>query len=117
MPNPNAKSRRRLTALTHIVRKVDTAPDLESALRVLVRHTRDVMGADVCTVYVTDEAKRRHVVAATDGLSSRVVGNVQFGFGKGLKAANRLTWNKCRRSSTAFPVNWSSSGFIDLNIL
>jgi signal transduction protein with GAF and PtsI domain len=36
------------------------------------------------TAYVTDEAKRRHVVATTDGLSSRIVGNLQFGFGKGL---------------------------------
>ncbi len=42
------------------------------------------MSADVCTVYFTDEARRRHVVAATDGLSSRIVGNVQFEFGKGL---------------------------------
>ncbi len=84
MTNPDSKSRRRLTALMYIVREVDTAPDLESALRVLVHSTREVMEADVCTVYVTDEAKRRHVVAATDGLSSRVVGNLQFSFGKGL---------------------------------
>ena len=34
--------------------------------------------------YFTDEANRRHVIAATDGLSSRVVGNVQFRFGSGL---------------------------------
>ena len=80
----DAKSRQRLAALTHIVREVDSALDLDSALRVLVRRTREIMGSDVCTVYFTDETKRRHVIAATDGLSSRVVGNVQFGFGKGL---------------------------------
>lgn len=78
------KSRQRLAELTRIVREVDSAPDLESALGMLVRRTREVMGADVCTVYVTDEVNQRHVIAATDGLSSRVVGNVQFGFGKGL---------------------------------
>ena len=61
MTKPDSKSRRRLTALTHIVRKVDTAPDLESALLVLVRHTREVMEADVCTVYVADEAKHLRV--------------------------------------------------------
>lgn len=74
----------RLAALTQVVREVDSAADLDSALRLLVRRTRALMGADVCTVYVTDQAGRRHVVAATDGLSSRVVGNLQFGFGKGL---------------------------------
>jgi len=84
MVSSGSKSRRRLAALTHIVREVDSAPDLESALRVLVRRTREVMGADVCTIYFADQAKRRLVIAATDGLSSRVVGNVQFGFGKGL---------------------------------
>jgi signal transduction protein with GAF and PtsI domain len=36
------------------------------------------MGSDVGTVYFIDDANRRHVIAATDGLPSRVVGNVQF---------------------------------------
>jgi len=84
MANTGSKSRQRLTALARIVREVDSAPDLDTALRLLVRHTRDLMGADVCTVYVTEEAERRHVVAATDGLSSQVVGNLRIGFGKGL---------------------------------
>jgi phosphotransferase system enzyme I (PtsP) len=84
MVGPSSKASQRLAALTRVVREVDSAPDLDSALRLLVRRTREVMGADVCTVYVTDEAERRHVVAATDGLSSRIVGNLQFGFGKGL---------------------------------
>jgi phosphotransferase system enzyme I (PtsP) len=84
MVNVDSKPRRRLGQLTPILHEVDSAPDLETALRVLVRRTRAVMDADVCTVYFTDEARRRHVVAATDGLSSRVVGNLQCGFGKGL---------------------------------
>jgi signal transduction protein with GAF and PtsI domain len=64
-----SKSRQRLAALTQIVPEVDSAPDLETALRLLVRRTREVMGSDVCTVYLTDEEKRRHLIAATDGLS------------------------------------------------
>lgn len=78
MAEANAKSTSRLTSLTQIVREIDSAADLESALRVLVHRTREVMGADVCSVYFTDEARRRHVAAATDGLSSSLVGNVQF---------------------------------------
>jgi phosphotransferase system enzyme I (PtsP) len=53
-------------------------------LAVLVRRTREVIGADVCTVYFTDEDNHRHVIAATDGLSSQVVGKFECGFGKGL---------------------------------
>ena len=79
-----SKSSQRLAELARVVREVDSAPDLESALRVLVCRTREVMGADVCTVYFTDEHDQRHVIAATDGLSSRVVGNVHFAFGQGL---------------------------------
>ena len=84
MAESNTKPSNRLTSLTQIVREIDSAADLESALRVLVHRTREVMGADVCSIYFTDEANRRHVAAATDGLSSSIVGNVQFEFGKGL---------------------------------
>jgi signal transduction protein with GAF and PtsI domain len=66
------------------------APDLDSALRLLVSRTRDLMGAGAFTVYVTDEAERRHVAAATDGLSSQVAGNLRVGFGKGL-----IVWETC----------------------
>jgi phosphotransferase system enzyme I (PtsP) len=84
MAPPGSKPHQRLDELRRIVREVDSASDLESALGVVVRRTREVMEADVCTVYFTDEAQRRHVIVATDGLSSRVVGRVQFDFGKGL---------------------------------
>ncbi|MEJ2327661.1 MAG: hypothetical protein P8Y27_11535 [Chromatiaceae bacterium] len=45
------KSVERLNELGRIVRDVDTAADLESALRVIVQRTRSVMKTDVCTVY------------------------------------------------------------------
>lgn len=38
----------RLKALTDIVQEVDSAPDMEAALRIVVRRTREVMEADVC---------------------------------------------------------------------
>ncbi|MFZ1538788.1 MAG: hypothetical protein WAT23_15570 [Chromatiaceae bacterium] len=46
-----SKSRQRLGALMQIVREVNLAPDWETALRVLVRRTSEVMGSDVCTAY------------------------------------------------------------------
>lgn len=74
----------RLESLTRIVREVDTAADLDAALRVIVCRTREVMGANVCTVYLTDHTNRRHVFAATDGLSNDLIGQVQTDFGQGL---------------------------------
>lgn len=79
-----ASSNQRFVDLTRLVREVDSAPDLERALSVLVSRTREIMRVDVCTVYFTDDKDQRHVIAATDGLSSRVVGKVQCEFGQGL---------------------------------
>jgi phosphotransferase system enzyme I (PtsP) len=84
MTPDNSTHSHRLEALTRIVREVDSAADLDSALSVIVRRTREVMAADVCTIYFTDHEQRRHVFAATDGLSPELVGHVQAGFGQGL---------------------------------
>ena len=84
MTTDTSRHSHRLEALTRIVREVDSAPDLDTALSVIVRRTREVMAADVCTVYFTDNELRRHVIAATDGLSPELVGKVQAGFGQGL---------------------------------
>jgi phosphotransferase system enzyme I (PtsP) len=84
MTPDNSTHSHRLEALTRIVREVDSATDLDSALSVIVRRTREVMAADVCTIYFTDHEQRRHVFAATDGLSPELVGHVQAGFGQGL---------------------------------
>ena len=84
MTPDTSKHSHRLEALTRIVREVDSATDLDTALSVIVSRTREVMSADVCTVYFTDHEQRRHVFAATDGLSPELVGHVQAGFGQGL---------------------------------
>ena len=86
MTADNSRREHRLEALTRIVREVDVAPNLDAALSVIVRRTREVMAADVCTVYFTVHEQRRHVIAATDGLSSDLVGRVHAGFGRGLIA-------------------------------
>lgn len=74
----------RLAELSRIVHEVDQAADLESALQVVVQRTRSVMHADVCTIYFSDDAQRRHVIAATDGLSSQYVGKLSVDFGSGV---------------------------------
>ena len=74
----------RLESLTRLIREVDAAPDIETALRLVVARTRDVMSADVCTIYFTYHDSQRHVIVATNGLAQEVVGQVQIGFGTGL---------------------------------
>ena len=66
----------RLAGLSRIVQEVDAASDLNAALEILVSRTRLLMAADVCTVYFTEDEAQRHVVAATDGLSSNVIGQI-----------------------------------------
>ena len=63
MAKSNTKSKSHLSSLSQIVREIDSAADLDSALQVLVHRTRELMGADVCSAYFTDEARRRHVAA------------------------------------------------------
>ncbi len=77
-------SDQRLAALSRIVREVGSAPDLNAALEILVGRTRLLMDADVCSVYFTEDEGRRHVIGATDGLSSSVIGQVHVGFGEGV---------------------------------
>ncbi len=78
------KDRSRLESLSRVIRDVDSAPDMETALRIVVERTREIMQADVCAVYFTEHERQRHVIVATDGLSPTVVGHVQFDLRKGL---------------------------------
>jgi len=94
----------RLAALSRIVREVDSAPDLNAALEVLVSRTRALMAADVCTVYVTDDDDRRHVIAATDGLSSSVIGQLHVGFGEGV--AGRIAGFRRPLNLEEIPADW-----------
>jgi phosphotransferase system enzyme I (PtsP) len=74
----------KLESLARVIREVDSALDMETALSIVVKRIREIMAADVCTVYFTEDERERHVIVATDGLSPTVVGHVQCGFGKGL---------------------------------
>ncbi|WP_295384495.1 phosphoenolpyruvate--protein phosphotransferase [uncultured Thiodictyon sp.] len=73
-----------LESLRRIVQEVDNAPDLEQALAIIVRRVKEVVKADVCSVYLNDYDNRRHVLQATDGLSQAAVGRVRIELGRGL---------------------------------
>ncbi len=70
--------------LRRIVQEVNEAPDLEQALAVIVRRVKQTLGADVCSVYLTDFDTREHVLQATDGLRPEAVGNVRLPLNRGL---------------------------------
>ena len=73
-----------LQSLSHIVQQVNAAPDLQSALEIIVGNVRAVMGTEVCTVYMADHQERRLVFRATEGLNKEALGQLSLGFGEGL---------------------------------
>ncbi|MCP5415736.1 MAG: phosphoenolpyruvate--protein phosphotransferase [Chromatiaceae bacterium] len=73
-----------LATLHRIVQAVNSAPDLNSALQVIVREVKRAVKADVCSVYLTDYEKHRHVLSATHGLRQEAVGKVSLPLHRGL---------------------------------
>jgi len=70
--------------LHRIVNEVNSAPDLGAALQVIVHGVKQAIGADVCSVYLTDFEARAHVLMASDGLRQAAVGKVTLPLGRGL---------------------------------
>jgi phosphotransferase system enzyme I (PtsP) len=73
-----------LNRLLRIVQEVTDASDLEQALAVIVSRVKEAVGADVCSIYLTDFETREHVLRATDGLRSDAVGRVRLPLNRGL---------------------------------
>jgi phosphotransferase system enzyme I (PtsP) len=73
-----------LDMLRAIVQEVNTAADLEAALRIIVRRVRDAMGTEVCTVYMCDPKTGRYVLSATEGLNKAEIGKAGLPAGQGL---------------------------------
>ena len=80
-----------LASLRRILEAVDKAPSLDAALAVLVCEVKQAIGADVCSVYLTDQDRREHVLLASDGLPADAVGRVRVPLNRGLigRAAER----------------------------
>lgn len=73
-----------LEVLHRIVQEVNGAADLEAALKVIVTRVKAAIGADVCSVYLTNFEERTHVLMATDGFRQEAVGKVRLPLGRGL---------------------------------
>lgn len=73
-----------LQSLSNIVQRVNAAPDLQSALDIIVRDVRRVMGTEVCTVYMADHHEERLIFRATEGLNTEALGSLSLEFGAGL---------------------------------
>ncbi len=75
-----------LDSLRRIVQEVNTARDLSAALDVIVLRVCEVMGTEVCTVYLHDSASDRYVFMATEGLNKEQEGKVSLARDEGLVA-------------------------------
>ena len=73
-----------LQSLSNIVQRVNAAPDLQSALDIIVTMVRGVMDTDVCTVYMADHMSKQLVFQATVGLNEQMVGSIGIEIGRGL---------------------------------
>ena len=63
-----------LEILRRIVQEVNAAPDLSSALNVMVSRVRLSMGTEVCSIYLLDHSANCYYLMATEGLNKAAVG-------------------------------------------
>ena len=73
-----------LSLLRRIVQEVNAAPDLLTALDLIVARVADAMGTEVCSIYLLDEQAERYWLMATRGLNPQSIGKVTLGRGEGL---------------------------------
>ncbi|WP_271271965.1 phosphoenolpyruvate--protein phosphotransferase [Aliamphritea hakodatensis] len=73
-----------LEALRKIVQEVNSAPDLESVLRVIVRRVQRAVRTDVCSIYLLDPATQRFILKATQGLNKKSVGQASLSRSEGI---------------------------------
>jgi phosphotransferase system, enzyme I, PtsP len=73
-----------LDTLHRIVKEVNTASDLEQVLDIIIHQVKQAIGADVCSVYLTDFERREHVLRATEGFDKEAIGKVKLPYHRGL---------------------------------
>jgi phosphotransferase system enzyme I (PtsP) len=73
-----------LDTLRRTIQEVNSAPDLQRALAIIVSRVKQAMLVDVCSVYLVDAEHRQYVLMATEGYRPDAVGLVRLNFGQGL---------------------------------
>ena len=73
-----------LNSLRAIVQDVNSARNLPEVLTIIVKKVQAAMQAEVCSIYLFDEADQRYVLMATEGLRQESIGTVRLSLGEGL---------------------------------
>jgi len=73
-----------LDTLRRIIQEVNAAPDLDSALDIIVQRVRESVAVDVASVYLLLADKQQYELRATEGLRKKAIGNVRFNLDEGL---------------------------------
>ncbi|PCH62982.1 MAG: phosphoenolpyruvate--protein phosphotransferase, partial [SAR86 cluster bacterium] len=73
-----------LQRLRGIVQEVNAAKDLQASLDIIVARVREVMGTQVCSIFLHDNDIDCHVLMASEGLNKQSVGHVSLEVGEGL---------------------------------
>ncbi|HID49307.1 MAG TPA: GAF domain-containing protein, partial [Chromatiales bacterium] len=73
-----------LATLRRLIQEVNVARNLEQALAIIVERVKQIIGSDVCSVYLADASNEQYVLMATNGLQPRAVGKVRLDKGEGL---------------------------------
>src|ERR1044071_6987163 len=73
-----------LTILEDISTLISHSQDLQETLNRVVATVADRMAAEVCSIYILDQSKKRLTLRATMGLDKESVGRVSMGIGEGL---------------------------------
>lgn len=73
-----------LKILRQITQEINTAPNLEEALALVVRRVCEVLPADACSIFLCDDVRGEYVLAATHGLNPKQITKLRLKFGEGL---------------------------------
>jgi phosphotransferase system enzyme I (PtsP) len=73
-----------LDILRRIIQEVNTAPDLQQALNIIVQRVKVHVKVDVASVYLTDTDHTQLILMATEGFRKGAIGKVRLNSGEGL---------------------------------
>jgi len=73
-----------LSTLRRIIQEVNATQDLSVILKIIVRRVKTAMNADVCSVYLFNQAQQKFILMATDGLNLAAIGKIKLSRGEGL---------------------------------